>query len=68
MTEFLEMAQSNFAKTQKEKALEAKRLKVEGTIGQIFGWIGKAVILLCTVSMIANTILLLLIGSSMLFG
>lgn len=68
MNEFIEIAQANFARAEKEKALEAKRLKVEGTIDQIFGWIGKAVILLCTVSMIANTILLLLIGSSMLFG
>ena len=62
MNEFIEIAQANFARAEKEKAILAKRLKAEQAFESIKGVIGAMVFMFCTVSMIANTILLLLIG------
>ena len=62
MNEFIEIAQANFARAEKEKAVLAKRLKAEQAFESIKDVIRAMVFLLCTVSIIANMFLLVMIA------
>lgn len=62
MNEFIEIAQANFARAEKEKAILAKRLKAEQAFESIKDVIRAMVFLLCTVSIIANMFLLVMIA------
>lgn len=62
MNEFIELAQANFARAEKEKAILAKRLKAEQAFESIKDVIRAMVFLFCTVSIIANMILLIMIA------
>lgn len=62
MNEFIEIAQANFARAEKEKAILAKRLKAEQAFESIKDVIRAMVFLFCTVSIIANMVLLIMIA------
>lgn len=62
MNEFIEIAQANFARAEKEKAILAKRLKAEQAFESTKDVIRAMVFLFCTVSIIANMVLLIMIA------
>lgn len=66
MDEFIQLAQANYDLAMKERELEEKHMRIERATDQICSAISKIVIALCTVSMIANAVLLALILMDML--
>ena len=62
MNEFIEIAQANFARAEKEKAVLAKQLKTEQAFESVKDVIRAAIFLFCATSIIANTILLVMIA------
>lgn len=66
MDEFIQLAQANYDLAMKERELDEKRIRIERAADQVCTVVSKIVIALCTVSMIANAVLLTMILLEML--
>lgn len=66
MDDFIQLAQANYDLAMKERELDEKRMRIERAADQFCNAVSKIVIALCTVSLIANAVLLALILMDML--